>query len=420
MLSDGELLRDYVENRSESAFAELVQRHLNVVYRAALRRVGGNAHAADDVTQKLFTDLARKARTLVDRPSLAGWLHAGTRFAAADVVHAEQRRHAHEREAHAMNELLSPAPVAWARLEPLLDSVIDLLPEPDREAVLLHFFEGRSFVEIGALLSLSADAARMRVNRALDRLRTTLEQRGVASTSAALTEVLLTQAVIAVPTPSALLVARRAIGDTAALHHGTSVLTRCIDTARSSSFASWAGGALLLGLAGLAVYSFQPPGAPTLPPTAARPTIDAVRPASPASAAAAPTLPTTSQPSGEPASAASATGLPAVASEFAALSAAEQNILVLLWRDQTMYPSVPGRRWGINVAPDAPNFNRFIDGRRLLRLKGWVAIGRQKRLTFLTADGLAFCAEHRSELEALPRFKEISSPAEQVASDGDR
>ena len=69
MLSDGELLRRYAEDGSQAAFAELVQRHINMVYLAALRRVGRNAHTADDVTQSVFTDLARKARSLRNRPT---------------------------------------------------------------------------------------------------------------------------------------------------------------------------------------------------------------------------------------------------------------------------------------------------------------------------------------------------------------
>ena len=59
MTPDGELLRRYLDG-SEAAFAELVRRHINLVYRAAIRRVGGNAHAADDVTQKVFIALAQK------------------------------------------------------------------------------------------------------------------------------------------------------------------------------------------------------------------------------------------------------------------------------------------------------------------------------------------------------------------------
>ena len=158
MLSDGELLRRYVEDGSQPAFTELVQRHINMIYIAALRQVGRNAHTADDVTQSVFTDLARKAGSLRNRPNLAGWLYTGTRFAAADAVRAERRRRVHEQETATMTETNSPPIVPEDRLEPLLDEVMALLPAQDRDVILLHFFEGRSFPEVGSILALSADA----------------------------------------------------------------------------------------------------------------------------------------------------------------------------------------------------------------------------------------------------------------------
>ena len=82
MTRDAALLRRYADSRSEIAFAELVQRHLNLVYCAALRQVGGDAQLAQDVAQTVFTDVARKAAALSRRPVLASWLHTSTRFAA--------------------------------------------------------------------------------------------------------------------------------------------------------------------------------------------------------------------------------------------------------------------------------------------------------------------------------------------------
>jgi hypothetical protein len=73
------------------------------------------------------------------------------------------------------------------------------LGEKDREAVLLRFFEGRAFGEIGAALRVSEDAARVRVNRALEKLRELLEKRGVASTAAALGGLLAGNAAVAAP-----------------------------------------------------------------------------------------------------------------------------------------------------------------------------------------------------------------------------
>ena len=97
MTEDAELLRRYAADRSEAAFAELVQRRLDLVYSVALRQVGGDAHLAQDVTQRVFADLARKAAKLSDRTVLSGWLYRSAQFAASDVVRSERRRRARSR-----------------------------------------------------------------------------------------------------------------------------------------------------------------------------------------------------------------------------------------------------------------------------------------------------------------------------------
>src|SRR6266516_1912148 len=74
-MNDSELLRRYAENGCETAFTELVKRHLDLVYSAALRQVGGDAHLAQDVAQTVFVDLARKASSISARSVLTGWLY---------------------------------------------------------------------------------------------------------------------------------------------------------------------------------------------------------------------------------------------------------------------------------------------------------------------------------------------------------
>lgn len=201
MTDDDQLLRQYAEQGSNAAFAELVQRHLGLVYHAALRQLGGNTHQAQEVAQSVFTDLARKAGQLCGRPVLAGWLYTSTRFAAAQARRGERRRHLREQGAQAMNEILSDTtPVAdWDRMRPVIDDALHALNEREREAVLLRFFEGCAFGEIGARHATSEDAARMRVDRALEKLRVELGRRGVTSTTAALALALGGQAVVAAP-----------------------------------------------------------------------------------------------------------------------------------------------------------------------------------------------------------------------------
>jgi RNA polymerase sigma factor (sigma-70 family) len=202
MIEDAELLRRYGDQGREDAFAELVRRHLNLVYSAALRQVNGDAHLAADATQLVFTDLAGKAATLANHPVLAGWLFTSARFAAAKLVRGEQRRHAREQEAHLMQELTHDDPAEqldWARVRPVLDDVLGELSETDRAAILLRYFEGRDYADVGARLRVAENTARMRVERALDKLRALLERHGLKSTSAALAAALTTQAVITAP-----------------------------------------------------------------------------------------------------------------------------------------------------------------------------------------------------------------------------
>jgi RNA polymerase sigma factor (sigma-70 family) len=198
---DVELLRRYAAERDDGAFAELVRRRVNLVYSVALRQCGGDAHLAADVAQRVFADLARKAAGLSARPVLSGWLYRSARFAASDVVRSERRRRVREAEAQTMNEITSePARDAeWEQLRPVLDEVLSELGEADRDAVMLRFFEGRAFRDVGTALQLSEDAARMRVERALEKLRGTLARRGVTSTVAALGIVLAQQGAIAAP-----------------------------------------------------------------------------------------------------------------------------------------------------------------------------------------------------------------------------
>ena len=200
-IADSALLHRYAEEHDQQAFAEIVRRHLDGVYSPALRRVGGDVQLAEDVAQQVFVALARKASAVARTGALTGWLFTATRHEAANVVRSERRRKAREREAHTMHDVLGLAAgdADWSRVAPVLDAAIDELGETDRGAVLARFVERQTFGEMGAALRISEDAARMRVERALEKLRVVLTRRGVVSTSAALGVALANNAVAAAP-----------------------------------------------------------------------------------------------------------------------------------------------------------------------------------------------------------------------------
>ncbi len=195
MSDDFELLRRYAEANDQAAFAEWVQRHLGLVYTAALRRLRGDAHAAADVTQQVFVAAARHAPELARHSTVTGWLYTATRNAAFNFMRNEERRRQRERTALDLAPDITDGDVpAWTQVKPMLDAAIDELGGADREAVLLRFFEGRGFAEIGQHLRVSENAARMRVERALNKLHALLARRALTSTAAALGAVLVHQA----------------------------------------------------------------------------------------------------------------------------------------------------------------------------------------------------------------------------------
>lgn len=251
MMDDTTLLDRYVRNADESAFREFVNRHLDFVYSAALRQVNGDAASAQDVAQAVFTDVARKARSLANHPTLAGWLFTSTRYAATKLVRRESLRRNREQKASAMQKILQQtgSEPRWDEIRPVLDATLAELKPAEREAVLLRFFESYPYADISAKLRITEDAARMRVERALDQLRTRLARRGVTSTSAALAGVLTQNVVTAAPPAVATAIASGALASATLGVGVTTILfmnTKTIIAVASTSLALAA-----------AVYEFQ-------------------------------------------------------------------------------------------------------------------------------------------------------------------
>jgi RNA polymerase sigma factor (sigma-70 family) len=197
MTRDLDLLRQFAQEDSQDAFGEIVRRHLDLVYSAALRQVR-SPQLAEDVAQSVFADLARDAGKLKPDTILTAWLYAVARRTAIDTIRKESRRQLREQTALEMNVMNATAD-DWAQIAPLLDDALAALDETDRAAILLRFFENKSLREVGESLSISDDAAQKRVSRAIERLRECLSKERVAIGAAAVAVLISANAVQAAP-----------------------------------------------------------------------------------------------------------------------------------------------------------------------------------------------------------------------------
>jgi len=224
--SDMELLRDYDRQGSEAAFAELVRRHINLVYSTALRHVG-IAALAEEITQAVFIILARKAAGLRADTILEGWLHETTRLTALSFLRGERRRQFREQEAYMQSTLQENNDAAiWNQLAPLLDEAVSRLGKKDRDAVMLRFFKDKNLREVAAALNVNEAAAQRRVHRAVEKLRGFFTKRGIALSSVAITGAISANSIQAAPVALAKSVTAVAIAKGAAASGSTLTLIK--------------------------------------------------------------------------------------------------------------------------------------------------------------------------------------------------
>ena len=208
---DMQLLEQYASGHSEEAFSALVSRHVNLVYSAAMRSVN-NPHQAEEITQTVFVTLARKSRGLRRGTVLSGWLYQTARLTASNFLRGETRRQQREQQALMQSTTNAPEPESWAGVGPLLDQAMAQLNEKDRDAIVLRFFEGKPLKEVGEALGASEDAAKMRVARALDKLRDFFHRRGMTVPASALAAAISENSIQAAPAGLAASVAAGASG----------------------------------------------------------------------------------------------------------------------------------------------------------------------------------------------------------------
>jgi len=198
-MDDYELLQAYARRQAEDAFATLVRRYVNLVFSAALRQTG-NSETAADVTQVVFILLARKSGVLGKSVIIPGWLLRTTHYTAINARRRDQRRQEIERKSmEDCNPAEAQARSTWEQIAPLLDHALVRLKEKDRNAIVLRYFEQKSFREVGEAMGLSENTARMRVTRALERLRIFFARHGVAVSSVMLVAAISVGAVQAGP-----------------------------------------------------------------------------------------------------------------------------------------------------------------------------------------------------------------------------
>lgn len=254
MMDDAELLRRYAAEGDEGAFAEFVRKNAGLVVASAERRLGGDGHRAREVAQRVFIAAARNARALATHRSVTGWLFTATRNAAVNLMRDEERRARREREAAEAIEVQARemgVEARWAEVTPRLEQAMDALGERDREAVLLRYFAELPLAEVGRKLGLTENAARMRVQRALEKLNAMLARGGATAGSVTgLGAALSGRASVAVSGEVAAGLAKGAIAQAASATAGGLIFMSATKWAMGI-----AGACALVGVAGLWSYS---------------------------------------------------------------------------------------------------------------------------------------------------------------------
>jgi len=250
--TDTALLRRFVRQGRQAAFAELVARHSGLVYSTCLRDTQ-NPAVADDSAQAVFLLLARKAPMLGGEGSLAGWLYRTARLVSRNAAQQETRARLREQrlgQHMAVEETTrNTRNDLWDQLEPAPHSALDALGRQEREAVLLRFFDERSLKETGAALGLSEDAARMRVTRAVEKMRRHLARAGVVLPAAALAALLTEKAVHAAPASLGQMAVQSGLG--LAAPAGSAVAPHAYQLAQGVTKTMWITNAIITGIVGV-------------------------------------------------------------------------------------------------------------------------------------------------------------------------
>ena len=225
------LLETFNRNQSEDAFRDLVARHLSMVYHTALRSTN-DATIAEDVSQQVFTILARKASRLKPGFGLGGWLHRVTVYESAKAMRAENRRSLTMKEYANRQSLSSTENSLQESIRPCLDDAINSLSESDRQAIIMRFFGGYSFQDIAKALGKNQNAAQKQVSRAVGKIARRLDRYGFGVGIASLGSMLLVEGSKAVPTDLLGPIAHRSLARASSLTTSTNFFVKLATTTK--------------------------------------------------------------------------------------------------------------------------------------------------------------------------------------------
>lgn len=186
MDDDHTLLSRFAKSRDERAFAELVRRHLDLVYGVCLRRTGSRP-LAEELVQNVFAALSRKAGSLKPEVLVVGWLHRAAHLESSSAFRTESTRLRKMKNYMDQPSDSDPEPDRFHEISPFLDQALDALPASDRDVILLRFASNLTLQQIGNQLGKSESAAQRHLQRVLEKLAGILRRRGVTTTAAALT-----------------------------------------------------------------------------------------------------------------------------------------------------------------------------------------------------------------------------------------
>ena len=196
--TESALLADFAAQGSHAAFTELVNRHASLVFAVCLR-VLGERSAAEDASQAAFLVFFRKGRALAPDTVLAGWLYRVAELCARDALRRRKRRVRREREAAVQERHEPRAAGRWEELRPHLDAALAALPTRQRDALVLHYFQGLSRAEVARTLACHEETVHTHLARGLHKLRERLRRAGLAVPAVALTECLRESAIATAP-----------------------------------------------------------------------------------------------------------------------------------------------------------------------------------------------------------------------------